>query len=550
MVEKVNEGGVGRTWDRIERWLARHAPATYATLRPPAARDDVAALEEEFGIRLPGDLVASLLRHDGVTWPGQAAFALPGRFYLLDVAAIREHCAMWRRLAEREDATNLRDGSYWHPSFLTVAGTNAADAMFVDCRPGERYGVVGWHIKGGEPYFGPRLPFAAMLGALADALEADRPLRGLGESLPVAFAGRLLWEKVWTPHPDPGSLLDLAAGIAPTEPSWGVRTLIVARGLTPTALLGRMGAPAAPAGGPVPEPNAALPQVRVGREGEWAFAVAQGHWEAVRPEVLRRVSRGTVAVAVTPNDRIAPLIYEDGHRVPPPPAPAGPEAPERHGGLRLIAGGAGTLPPGAPDMRVPSERAELSALCERLAALPVDAGITPGVLAGTMAAAPPVPVLPVLPDIAPVPRPMPLVAEVVDGIPGERLGPALVTATARLAEATGLGGHREVADALTDLRAGRPVPVSDDSPLGLRLRRVLAEAAAPRHVDRRDVERMPTGRERLAWQQRGTAAKALLAAAALPPREAADHVFAIPPTPRWRAELLRDTAEGAPPEDM
>ncbi|MEV1009400.1 SMI1/KNR4 family protein [Streptomyces sp. NPDC049881] len=548
MVEKVNEGGVGRTWDRIERWLARHAPATYTTLRPPAARADVAALEREFGIRLPGDLVASLLRHDGVTWPGQAAFALPGDYYLLDVAAIREHCAMWRRLAEREDATHLRDGSYWHPSFLTVAGTNAADAVFVDCRPGERYGTVGWHLKGGEPYFGPHPSFAALLGALADALEADRPLRGLGVDLPVTFAGRLLWEDVWTLHPDPGSLLDLAAGITPTAPSRGTVTLTVARGLTPDDLLGRIGAHPAPAGGSAPEPNAALPQVQVGREGEWAFAVAREPWEAIRPEVLRRVSRGTVAAAVTSVDGLTPRLWEDGRQVLPPPAPVEPPASAR-GGLRPI--GPLVIPAaGSPVLRRPSEEAELSSLCERLAALPVDAGITPGVLAGTMATAPLIPVLPVLPDVEPVAHPVPLVAEVMDGIPGERLGPALAAATARLAEVTGLAGHREVAGALADLRAGRPVPVSDESPLGLRLRRVLAEVAAPGHVDWRDVERIPPTSQWRTWQRRGEAARALLAMASLPPREAADHVFAIPPTPRWRAELLRDTAEGAPPEDM
>lgn len=58
---------VNATWRRIERWLARHAPATYKSLRPPATPLAIARAEAGMGARLPDDLRASLLRHDGAS---------------------------------------------------------------------------------------------------------------------------------------------------------------------------------------------------------------------------------------------------------------------------------------------------------------------------------------------------------------------------------------------------------------------------------------------------------------------------------------------------
>src|SRR6266542_6837542 len=58
---------VDEAWRRIEAWLATHTPATLATLRPPAALDQVAAAEAELGLSFPADLTASLRRYDGAT---------------------------------------------------------------------------------------------------------------------------------------------------------------------------------------------------------------------------------------------------------------------------------------------------------------------------------------------------------------------------------------------------------------------------------------------------------------------------------------------------
>ncbi|WP_143020456.1 hypothetical protein [Sinosporangium album] len=65
---------VNRQWTRIEGWLRTNAPRSYASLRPPAKARTLAVAEAQMGLRLPDDLRASLLRHNGSAGP--AAFGL------------------------------------------------------------------------------------------------------------------------------------------------------------------------------------------------------------------------------------------------------------------------------------------------------------------------------------------------------------------------------------------------------------------------------------------------------------------------------------------
>ncbi len=65
----------GESVDRIERWLARHAPDTLARWQPPAARAEIAAVEEAVGMAFPSALVDLLLRHNGMDDAGVPAIA-------------------------------------------------------------------------------------------------------------------------------------------------------------------------------------------------------------------------------------------------------------------------------------------------------------------------------------------------------------------------------------------------------------------------------------------------------------------------------------------
>jgi cell wall assembly regulator SMI1 len=52
-------------WDRIEAWLAQHAPAVLAGLNGPATEQELDATERALGVTLPEDVRASYRRHNG-----------------------------------------------------------------------------------------------------------------------------------------------------------------------------------------------------------------------------------------------------------------------------------------------------------------------------------------------------------------------------------------------------------------------------------------------------------------------------------------------------
>ncbi|OIJ85637.1 hypothetical protein [Streptomyces colonosanans] len=60
-------GGTAVTaaWDRIETWLQAHAPMSRATLRPPAAWEQLDSAEQVVGCPLPDELKALWLLHNG-----------------------------------------------------------------------------------------------------------------------------------------------------------------------------------------------------------------------------------------------------------------------------------------------------------------------------------------------------------------------------------------------------------------------------------------------------------------------------------------------------
>jgi hypothetical protein len=52
-------------WTAITNWLAAHAPASHAALRPGASAADIRSTEDELGVPLPSDLVTLLLACNG-----------------------------------------------------------------------------------------------------------------------------------------------------------------------------------------------------------------------------------------------------------------------------------------------------------------------------------------------------------------------------------------------------------------------------------------------------------------------------------------------------
>ncbi|MET7398808.1 hypothetical protein ABZS66_35500 [Dactylosporangium sp. NPDC005572] len=58
---------VASSWELIERWLRRHAPASAAVLAPPAGDGQIGDAAAAMGLVFPDDVVESLRCHDGLT---------------------------------------------------------------------------------------------------------------------------------------------------------------------------------------------------------------------------------------------------------------------------------------------------------------------------------------------------------------------------------------------------------------------------------------------------------------------------------------------------
>ncbi|WP_157099342.1 SMI1/KNR4 family protein [Microbispora sp. ATCC PTA-5024] len=156
---------VNRQWRRVERWLTAHAPAT--RLGRPASPRLVARAEQRLGVRLPGSLRASLLRHDGGDLP------LPPSYRLLSARGI---VAVWRATCPAGPGLVPVGTSAEPPGHLMIEPVSGAVAP----APGATPATASW------------TSYYAMLKAVADALETGRPLGG---RTPVVSHGRLRWSR-------------------------------------------------------------------------------------------------------------------------------------------------------------------------------------------------------------------------------------------------------------------------------------------------------------------------------------------------------------------
>jgi cell wall assembly regulator SMI1 len=180
---------VNRAWDRIERWLRSHAPATLATLKPPASARQVRAAEAAMSVGFPADLVASLRRHDGArTTNLYTVFQLPPMYGLMSLDDLRRD---WRSRCGIIERAGDQPGWWWHAKFVPFAQDFGGDVMVVDQRP-EGGGRVGLHSHEDGMHF-EREPdsLATLLEQTARALQSGQPYGGYRAE--VNKAGGLDW---------------------------------------------------------------------------------------------------------------------------------------------------------------------------------------------------------------------------------------------------------------------------------------------------------------------------------------------------------------------
>jgi cell wall assembly regulator SMI1 len=171
---------VRRSWQRIDAWLAAHAPTLAGRLHPPATPAAIARAETRLGVGLPEELRASLEVHDGQQPGGEVL----GEWALLTCAEIAYLGVDNRTLlagARPPEQAALVEGSgvrpaWWHPGWIPLVANGGGDLLVVDVDPAEG-GQVGQivlflHDMERRDVVAPSL--AAWLDGFADALDADR----------------------------------------------------------------------------------------------------------------------------------------------------------------------------------------------------------------------------------------------------------------------------------------------------------------------------------------------------------------------------------------
>jgi cell wall assembly regulator SMI1 len=180
---------VDQAWHRIEKWLAAHAPAGTAGLRPPASAARVDDLQRRMSVAFPADLVASLRRHDGISSPG--AFALPPFFSPLTVDGIlsdwRVNCYVMAG-----GGTEWAD-PWWDKAFVPFATTGGGGSLLVDQRPGGHGRVGEFGPEDGTDFAAWPASVTELLERTATSLETGRPYAG-HYTPEVDATGHLNWK--------------------------------------------------------------------------------------------------------------------------------------------------------------------------------------------------------------------------------------------------------------------------------------------------------------------------------------------------------------------
>ncbi|MFC8272482.1 SMI1/KNR4 family protein [Streptomyces sp. NPDC057271] len=174
------------SWTRIDAWLREHAPRTFATLRPPAGDEEIAAAQEELGVTFPPDLVASLLRHNGAL-EGPEAFRFSTGDRLLGVSGILGDTAFMRGIDQGVDG---EAEDYWLRGYVKFGSHDVtSDGLLMDCRTErDSFGAIGRFFDETGTSFGQAHSLGGYLAELADMLEHGQ------DAGVVTFNGRLFWE--------------------------------------------------------------------------------------------------------------------------------------------------------------------------------------------------------------------------------------------------------------------------------------------------------------------------------------------------------------------
>jgi cell wall assembly regulator SMI1 len=191
---------MNRSWARIESWLERYAPATFAALEPPADPADISAAEESIGMPFPEPLVESLHRHAGTGYRD----LLPPFYWLCGPQEIARTWHMLTRIngvpavdEETHDGDVGRwwQGPWWHRGWLPFAADGGGGQLVIDQRPvGGRPGWIGERDKVDGGQFGKHEMWSSLpvlFDRVATAMETGEVLDSYERT--VTEEGELDW---------------------------------------------------------------------------------------------------------------------------------------------------------------------------------------------------------------------------------------------------------------------------------------------------------------------------------------------------------------------
>jgi cell wall assembly regulator SMI1 len=141
-------------WNRIEAYLAVHAPTMLAGLEPGAGANDIEELERAVGHRLPDDVRASLARHNGQRYENGdpvGGTLIPRGYTLASTGVILDEWKDHRAISE--DVGNGRDPDvanprvrplFLHAAWMPIAVDIGGNSICVDLAPGDggSYGQI------------------------------------------------------------------------------------------------------------------------------------------------------------------------------------------------------------------------------------------------------------------------------------------------------------------------------------------------------------------------------------------------------------------------
>jgi cell wall assembly regulator SMI1 len=188
---------IEESWARVTTWLAANAPASYATLSPPASPAELDACERVLTMALPAELRRLLLVSNGAaefdangTYHREAAF-LPGGHRLLSAAELAKES---RDLVELVgDFGEDMIGYWWHPEWVLFGRHVAADGMAIDQRPGPARGAVGEFMHEGSTEFTMAASLGEYVATMADSIENGTDFLYFR---PIVDAGDLDWDVI------------------------------------------------------------------------------------------------------------------------------------------------------------------------------------------------------------------------------------------------------------------------------------------------------------------------------------------------------------------